>query len=148
MHRPGTRALLAVALAGFVVTLAVFAADYGRVPAIVPTHFGPSGAPDAWGPKSTFVIFPAVALLMTLLATVVSAIGLPARRRPVPASLPLLVGVVFTEMVWVMALTEIGTFRVALGSATGLDPTMMFASLGVVMATTVVILAVSLRNAC
>ena len=148
MHRPGTRALLAVALAGFVVTLAVFAADYGRVPAIVPTHFGPSGAPDAFGPKSTFVIFPAVGLLMMLLAAVVSTVGLPAKRRPVPASLPLLVGVVFVEMVWVMAVTEIGAFRVALGAAPGLDPSVMFACLGVVMATAVVILAVSLRSAC
>ena len=143
-----SRVLIVLAAAGFIVALAVFMADYGRVPATVPTHFGADGMPNAWGPKNTFIIFPAVGLLMLALAVGVGTFGLPSKRGPVPEALPVLVCGVFAVMTWIMAFTEIGTFRVALGEAATLNSGMMFGSLGVVMALSVVVVALSLRAAC
>ncbi len=142
------RVLVALAAAGFVVTLVVFVRDYGRVAAIVPTHFGANGMPNAWGPKDTFLIFPCVALLMLGLTIGVGTFGLPQKRGPVPEVLPVLVASAFAEMTWIMAFTEIGTFAVALGNAAMLNSGIMFAGLGLVMGTSAAIVIVAVRAAC
>ena len=52
-----------------VVTLAVWGIIIwliSRAPAIVPTHFGPSGAPDAYGPP-TFIIIPSAIITVAAL---------------------------------------------------------------------------------
>ena len=53
-----------------VVALAVILAIVGILimPDIIPTHFGPSGAPDAWGSKYTVLLYPAILVLVTVLA--------------------------------------------------------------------------------
>ncbi len=62
--------LPALALAsGVVLGLVAFVyagAHYADLPARVPTHFGPSGAPDAWRPKSfsTVMLLPLLALIV------------------------------------------------------------------------------------
>ncbi len=38
------------------------------MPDIIPTHFGPSGAPDAWGSKYTVLLYPAILVLVSVLA--------------------------------------------------------------------------------
>ncbi|MBO5346682.1 MAG: SdpI family protein [Lachnospiraceae bacterium] len=53
-----------------VVALAVILAIVGIVimPDTIPTHFGPSGEPDAWGSKFTVLLYPAILVLVTVLA--------------------------------------------------------------------------------
>ena len=38
------------------------------MPDTIPTHFGPSGEPDAWGSKYTVLLYPAILIVVTLLA--------------------------------------------------------------------------------
>ena len=38
------------------------------MPDIIPTHFGPSGAPDAWGSKYTVLMYPGILVLVSALA--------------------------------------------------------------------------------
>jgi len=53
-----------------VVAVAVILAVVGILimPDTIPTHFGPSGEPDAWGSKFTVLLYPAVLVLVTTLA--------------------------------------------------------------------------------
>ena len=53
-----------------VVVVAVILAIVGILimPDTIPTHFGPSGEPDAWGSKFTVLLYPAVLVLVTTLA--------------------------------------------------------------------------------
>ena len=144
MHRAVSTVLIAAAGLGVIVTLAVFARDYGVAPQIVPTHFGGSGDPNAWGPKSTFVIFPVIVVVVFALVTIVSTVGLPSRNVPVPSALPILTGAVFVELIWILAFAEIGSFAVALGRATELNSTIMWVGLTAVMLTAAFIVVVAL----
>ena len=38
------------------------------MPDTIPTHFGPSGEPDAWGSKFTVLLYPAILLVVNVLA--------------------------------------------------------------------------------
>lgn len=53
-----------------VVVVAVILAIVGILimPDTIPTHFGPSGEPDAWGSKFTVLLYPAILVLVTALA--------------------------------------------------------------------------------
>ena len=53
-----------------VAALAVILAIVGILimPDTIPTHFGPSGEPDAWGSKFTVLLYPAILVLVTVLA--------------------------------------------------------------------------------
>ncbi len=55
---------------------------YPALPARVPTHFGPSGAPDAWSPKScaSVMALPISTLLMGVVLGVVSCLTARAKR--------------------------------------------------------------------
>jgi len=110
------------AVAGLIVILAVFAHDYAMAPAIVPTHFGVLGAPDAWGPRSTFIIFPAIATVIAVASVALWVFGMPSQpgRPDPPQVVSLLVMLVLAESTWMLVLAEIGSFDVALGRAGGL----------------------------
>ena len=138
-------AIALVAVAGAIATLAVFAHDYPMTPATVPTHFGVSGAPDAFGPRTTFLLFPVLGGLFAALAVVVWAFVTPSSNaaRPVPAILPTLVVLILAETTWMMFFVELGSFAVALGRAGGLGSGMI-AGVAVVLLTTIVLLFVSL----
>lgn len=53
-----------------VVILSIIVAVVGIfiMPDTIPTHFGPSGAPDAWGSKYTVLMYPGILVLVTVLA--------------------------------------------------------------------------------
>lgn len=42
---------------GLVLTVAIVALSWGSLPERVPTHFGLSGAPNAWGSKNSILLF-------------------------------------------------------------------------------------------
>jgi len=98
------------AVAGLIVILAVFAHDYAMAPAIVPTHFGVLGAPDAWGPRSTFIIFPAIATVIAVASVALWVFGMPSQpgRPDPPPVVSLLVMLVLAESTWMLVLAEIG----------------------------------------
>jgi uncharacterized membrane protein len=55
---------------------------YPSLPAAVPTHFGPSGAPDAWSPKSirSVMLLPLMTLFMGVVLGVVACLTARAKR--------------------------------------------------------------------
>src|SRR5215472_3039632 len=112
-------AIVLAAVAGAIAILAVFAHDYPLSPATVPTHFGVSGAPDAYGPRTTFVLFPVLGVLFAALATVVWAFPPRVSNRgvPIPPILPIIVALIFAETTWMMFFVQLGSFAVALGRA-------------------------------
>lgn len=138
-------AIALAAVAGAIAILAVFAHDYPLTPATVPTHFGVTGAPDSYGPRSTFVIFPVLGGVLAALAVIVWAFGAPPTQgqRPVPTILPAIAVLIFAETTWMMFFVEIGSFGVALGRATGLGSG-VFVGVAIVLATSLVLLAVTL----
>jgi len=144
--RPISTALLAAAAIGVVVMFVVFAGDYGHLPEIVPTHFGADGTPNAWGPKSTFIIFPLIGVGMFGIVAAVLTLGLKSRRGPVPPALPALAGLVFVETIWMLAFAEMGSFDVALGRSSNLGLG-FFAGLGAEMLTVVAIVIVAITAA-
>jgi uncharacterized membrane protein len=86
VDRPSSLAvpLASLALAGSAGAIAVAYAwaHYGRLPDVVPTHFGPSGRPDAWSPRSfwSVMLLPIVSLLMPLALGVMACLTARAKR--------------------------------------------------------------------
>ncbi|MFI5273957.1 MAG: DUF1648 domain-containing protein [Ktedonobacterales bacterium] len=59
---------------------------WSTLPATVPAHFGISGRPDAYGGKTTLLLMPAIALVLTVLLLIVArlpwAFNYPVRITP------------------------------------------------------------------
>jgi uncharacterized membrane protein len=125
------------------------AMHYAELPAQVPTHFGPSGRPDAWRPKSfwTVMLLPLLTLVMGsglgIMALLISrakrAIRFPnaeisadAQMRFRRAITRFFCGItlVVTAM---LSLGSVGSIRVGLGLDQSLSPLMMVAGIGVVV---------------
>jgi uncharacterized membrane protein len=62
----------AAGIAGLLVLAGVVGSAWPDLPASVPSHFGPDGLPDAFGPRGTILILPAAGLGLYLLLTVIS----------------------------------------------------------------------------
>jgi len=138
-------AIALAAVAGAIAILAVFAHDYPLTPATVPTHFGVTGAADAYGPRSTFILFPTLGGVLAAMAVAFWAFGTPSLNaaRRVPPILPAIVILIFAETTWMMFFVETGSFAVALGRATGLGSG-VFVGVAIVLATSLILLAVTL----
>ncbi len=51
-----------------IVAIIIAAVGILIMPDTIPTHFGPSGEPDAWGSKYTVLLYPAILLVVSVLA--------------------------------------------------------------------------------
>lgn len=60
----GERTLNWLCVAAVVFTLVVTLVNYNQMPDTIPTHFGATGVPDGWGPKSTLFIMPVIMLAL------------------------------------------------------------------------------------
>lgn len=58
------------AIMGMIFSLLILARTWSMLPEVVPTHFGISGAPDAWGDKSSLLLLPAISILLYLTMTI------------------------------------------------------------------------------
>ena len=129
----GMRTLNLLLLAVFV-GLAAWA--WPRLPAEIPLHFGPDGRPDRWGEPSfgSWFALPMVAVALTLLMEGMLALS---RRRPGLVNLPGgrklddlpredhprvldvlggTLGLVTTELLVVLGLVQLATWRSAMGT--------------------------------
>jgi uncharacterized membrane protein len=117
------------------------ALHYAELPARVPTHFGPSGRPDAWRPKSfwTVMLLPLLTLIMGsglgMMALLISrakrALRFPKTQISAEAQMRFrkaftrfmcLIAFVVTAM---LTVASVGSIRVGLGLDAGLSPLMM-----------------------
>lgn len=72
---PRTRAetgFAALAVFGLVALLVVTAFWWARLPAIIPTHFGVDGRPNAYGSRASFLLLPGILVALLILFAVLS----------------------------------------------------------------------------
>jgi uncharacterized membrane protein len=148
---PSVLPLIALALGILAGTFAIAyaAMHYHELPARVPTHFGPSGRPDAWRPKSfwTVMLLPLFTLVMGagmagmafLVGRAKRAVRFPQTQISVEAQrrfrLAMTRYLSFMALVvtGMLMLLSIDSIRVGLGRAEGLSPAAMVLGIGVVV---------------
>lgn len=137
---------------GFAIASAAF--YYPMLPKTIPTHFGVSGAVDGWGPKSTLLMLPVIALIMYILFSVVCRFP-HTFNYPVPitdenAERQYRIGLsairwLKMEIIWMFAYLNWQTIQVTLGKAKGLGLTFTFVPLGAIIVTTIVLVVKAYR---
>ncbi len=136
--------------------IAYAAMHYHELPAQVPTHFGPSGKPDAWRPKSfwTVMLLPLFTLVMGvgmagvafLVARAKRAIRFPQTHISVEAqrrfrhAMTRLISFLAVVVAGMLLMMSIDSIRVGLGRAEGLSPVAMV--LGIAIAVLAVVCTV------
>jgi hypothetical protein len=108
------RVLELLSLVAVVATWIVAVRAYPRLPPRVPTHFGFSGRPDAWGRKETIFLLPVVSLAIYLLQWRV--MGLVGREMP-STGFTLVLALLRLETAALMLAIERGMIAVARGRA-------------------------------
>ncbi len=104
--------------------------SWGVLPDRIPTHFGFTGQPNAWGNKESLFFLPLIALAMYLLLTIVSifphTFNYPGKITEENAAAQYimaryLIAVLKVETIWLFAYIQWVTIEVALEKATGLS---------------------------
>lgn len=133
-----------LAIIGLAVVIGSVSLSWSYLPARVPTHFGLSGPPDGFGPKSYLWVLPVVATVLYIGLTLVNrfsrAFNYPvklteenqARLEPLGIAL---VGWLKAEVLWVFAWLTLTSVKIALGRNSGLSAVFLPVSLGVVAIT-------------
>lgn len=104
--------------------------SWGILPDRIPTHFGFTGQPDAWGNKGNLFFLPIMVVAMYLFLTIVSrfphTFNYPGKITEENAATQYLMArhlmaVLKLETIWLFAYIQWVTIEVALGKATGLS---------------------------
>lgn len=122
----------------------VFAAYWPRLPAVIPTHFGATGAPDATGPKSELIGLllgnVGIYVLVSIISRFPQLYNYPARiteenaERQYRNARALMIWLK-TEAVWTLFYIEWQTIQVALGRSSGMGALMAPVVLVIVLGT-------------
>jgi uncharacterized membrane protein len=119
----------AIALAGLVTLMGVAFSAWPSLPASVPSHFGPDGRADAFGPRGTMLILPSVGFVLSVALTVIQliphALNYPVSITPGNAARQYRIARVSlcamkAEIVWLFAYIEWRAVAVAAGDPRGL----------------------------
>ena len=119
---------------GIVCSALAFAAYWPKLPAIIPTHFGATGAPDATGPKSELIWLLLGNVGIYVLLTVLTRFP-QIYNYPVPITesnaekqyrnARMIMNYLKAVSVWVLFYTEWQTIQVALGKSSGVGALML-----------------------
>jgi Protein of unknown function (DUF1648) len=102
---------------------------WNDLPARVPTHFGATGVADRWGFKRHMILLPVIALSVYIVITLAVRFGNPGNsllavttenEERQKAVMTRLAAWIQAEIVWLFALIEWQSIRVAMGRAEGL----------------------------
>ena len=131
---------------GMLFTFILVYQSWGILPDRIPTHFGFTGQPDAWGNKESLFFLPLIALAMYLLLTIINrfphTFNYPVKITEENAETQYimarhLIAVLKVETIWLFAYIQWVTIEVALGKATGLNnlflPVLMVVMLGTIV---------------
>ena len=88
--------------------LALVAANYGRMPGIIPIHFGIDGKADGWGPRGMLWLLPILGFVLLGVFHVVT-------RKPLPRGEQVMVAAMQLEMMALFYVIERDQIKVALG---------------------------------
>ena len=120
---------------GIIYLIGLLVGNYASLPNKVPSHFGITGCPNAWGTKAFLWIFPVMGVFMYVMLTGI-AINIPFNpqgyhglARPLTPELlgqlnratVLLMEVMKTEMIGMFLYLEVGTMKIARGEAEQLN---------------------------
>jgi uncharacterized membrane protein len=149
---PPSRLSILVLILGVVgggIAVAYAAMHYPDLPARVPSHFGPSGKPDAWRPKSfgTVMLLPLLTLVMGiglsgmvfLIERAKRAVRFPQTQISVEAqrrfrqALARFIAAIALLVTGMLTFMSISSVRVGLGLAPGLSPLAMAFGFGLVI---------------
>lgn len=119
---PFATPLLVGAAVGVAVALGLGLFAWGALPDRIPSHFGPDGHADAWGGKSTLLLFPCMTLflfgMMTLLTRSPATYNYPFAitrdnaRRQATLAMGLIAWLRFAT-IWLMTYLEYGVIAAA-----------------------------------
>lgn len=133
LHLPLSRGeivLIIVAVAGVVANIVPVAQAWTAMPAIVPTHFGINGKPNAYGPKALLLLTPTIVLVMTVVFLVLARyphlFNYPVRITQENAARQyrrgrLLLRWANVALAWVCAFMEWLAVEAALGQTAGME---------------------------
>ena len=120
-----------LALSALLGQIALVRLHWNSLPAQIPTHFGFSGAPDAYGSKSSLLLLPIVSAVLYGILTVLSffpqvfnyPVAVTRENRPRLEAISLaLMGWLKVEIACLFAYLTWDTIRIAQGSLDGLGP--------------------------
>jgi len=132
------------ALVGVLTCIYMAAHYFPLLPGTIPTHFGASGRPDAWGPKITLWFMPALNVVLYSLLTIAARFphvsNYPVKVKEENAQRLYRLGVSLLQwtklwIVWMFTLIERGIVDVAMGKSNSLNPVILFAMLAVMLGT-------------
>lgn len=141
---PAETVLGLIAAAGVVFAIVTLVVHWAALPERVPTHFGPSGRPDAWGSKTSLLLLAAFSIVLyaglTVLARYPHKYNYPVRITEENAPRQYLLARAFigwlkVEVVWLLGYIERKTIQVALGEAQGLGVSSLWILLALLFAT-------------
>jgi len=111
---------------GVLLLIIIVIGAWKNTPEQIPSHFGPSGRPDAWGGKGSLALLPILGLMIYLLITVVSrfpsAFNYPCKITEENAKVQYQLGryllvLLKVEIIWLFIYIEWKTIQVAIGKA-------------------------------
>lgn len=114
---------------GILFSLTILIRSWNMLPDIVPTHFGISGTPDAWGGKNSLLLLPAVSgglyLLLTILGRFPGIYNYPVTITETNYLIQYylarsLLAWIKTEIIWMFVWLNWLTIQTALGNQAGL----------------------------
>jgi hypothetical protein len=135
-----------LAILGLAVAIGSVWLSWSQLPPRIPTHFGFSGPPNGFGPKTSLLELPVIAILFYFVLTLLSRFpqvfnypvkvteGNSGRLHSLGVAV---VGWLKAELVWTFAWLTLTTVRVALGQSSGLNAAFLPVSLGVVGVTVI-----------
>lgn len=133
--------------AGLLLLVGTLLEQWPSLPARVPEHFAWSGIPDRFGPRSTLLILPTLAIVLylglTFLARFPQTFNYPVKitelnRSAVERLGVGLVGWLKTVLMWLFAWLTIAVTQVSTGRASALSPAFTLIALGAVAVTIIV----------
>lgn len=148
--------LLLGTLAGVAVGVVVLIAAWPQLPERIPTHFGVTGAPNAYGGKGILILLPALSAVLGLGLWVLSrfpqVFNYPRRitDENAPRQYRLaqrLLRVLAFGIVSILAYVEWQTIQVGLGRAAGFNGWFLVAFVAALLAAVVIYLVLALRAA-
>lgn len=128
---------------------------YNSLPAEIPVHFNASGAPDSYGSKWTFLLFPvlggALFLILLFVGRIPHTFNYPIKITDSNAEVQYRLGVRLMLVLRVLLPTlfsyiSYGMAQTALGVWEGLGTGFLFAALGVLLATLIGYFVLAFRN--
>ncbi|MEL7566816.1 MAG: DUF1648 domain-containing protein [Dehalobacterium sp.] len=134
----------AASLAGLSLIAGFLLRFWPVLPETIPTHFGFSGQPDAWGSKTTLLILPLTGLVLYVILTGVGffphtynylwAITEKNARTQYKLA-QALIGCLKTEIVWLFSYMVWKTMMISLGKAEGMGKIFVIVFLGIIFGT-------------